>query len=58
MGKGLSTPGKAHRAKERFYNIYEAPSRSDAEKRYREWDASLDPEIRSTFGPLLTAFHD
>ena len=58
MGKGLSTPGKAHRAKERFYNIYEAPSRSDAEKRYREWDASLDPEIRSTFGPLLTAFHN
>ncbi len=49
---------KAHQAKEGFFDIYEAPSRSDAEKRYREWDASLDPEIRTTFGPLLTAFQN
>ena len=45
-------------AKERFYDIYEAPSRSEAEKRYREWDEGLDPEVRTTFGPLLTAFQN
>ena len=45
-----------HQAKERFYEIYEAPSRSEATRRYKEWDESLDPEIRPTFGTLLTAF--
>ena len=50
--------GKAHKAKERFYDVYEAPSRAEASRLYKEWDAGLDPEIRSTFGPLLTAFRN
>ncbi len=54
-GKDFPVLVKGHQAKERFYDIYEALSRSDAEKRYKEWDAGLDPEIRPTFGPLLTA---
>ncbi len=49
---------KAHQAKERFYDIYEAPSRSEADRRYKEWDTGLDPEIRSIFAPLLTAFRN
>lgn len=49
---------KAHVAKERFYDIYESPSRSEAARRYREWDEGLDPEIRSAFGSILTAFQN
>lgn len=49
---------KAHQAKEGFYDIYEAPSRSDASRRYKEWDSGLDPEIRPIFGALLTAFQN
>jgi len=48
----------AHQAKERFYDIYEAPSRSEAARQYREWDSSLSPEIRPTFLPLLAAFQN
>nr|WP_276327401.1 ISL3 family transposase [Leptospirillum ferriphilum] len=57
-GRDFPLLSKAHRAKERFYDLYEASSRSDAAKRYKEWDASLDNEIRPTFGPLLTAFQN
>ena len=49
---------KAHKAKERFYDVYEAPSRAEAARLYKEWDAGLDPEVRSTFAPLLTAFRN
>ena len=49
---------KAHQSKERFYDIYESPSRSEAAKRYKEWDENLDQEVRHTFGPLLTAFQN
>ena len=49
---------KAHQAKERFTDIYESSSRSEAVRRYKDWDADLDPEIRTTFGPLLTAFQN
>ena len=55
-GKDFPVLVKAHQAKERFYDIYEAPSRAEASRRYKEWDAGLDPEIRTTFAPLLTAF--
>ena len=57
-GKDFQILVKAHQAKEQFYDIYEAPSRSEAARRYKEWDASLDPEIRTTFGALLTAFQN
>ena len=57
-GKDFPVLVKAHQAKERFYDIYEAPSRMEAFRRYKEWDAGLDPEIRPTFDPLLTAFHN
>ncbi len=57
-GKDFPALVKAHQAKERFYDIYEAPSRSEGSRRYKEWDASLDPEIRTTFGALLTAFQN
>lgn len=57
-GRDFPVLARAHQAKERFYDLYSASSRSDAEKRYTEWDASLDPEIRPTFGPLLTAFQN
>ena len=49
---------KAHQAKEGFFDIYESSSRSEAVRRYKDWDADLDPEIRTTFGPLLTAFQN
>jgi transposase len=49
---------RAHLATERFNDIYEASSRSEATKRYKEWVDNLDPEIRSSFGPLLTAFQN
>ncbi|MHB8371046.1 MAG: ISL3 family transposase [Leptospirales bacterium] len=49
---------KAHAAKERFHDIYEAPSRSEAARRYREWDEGLDPEVRTTFDTLLTVFQN
>ncbi len=55
-GKNFPILAKAHQAKERFYDIYESPSRSEATRRYKVWDEGLDPEIRTTFGPLLTAF--
>ena len=55
-GKDFPVLLKAHLAKERFYDVYEASSRAEASRLYKEWDAGLDPEIRSTFGPLLTAF--
>ena len=57
-GKDFPVLVKVHQAKERFYDIYEAPSRIEAFRRYKEWDAGLDPEIRPTFDPLLTAFHN
>ena len=40
---------KAHQAKERFYDIYEAPSRPEAERRYKERDSGL---IRRSGPPL------
>ena len=49
---------KAHQVKERFYDIYESPSRSEAGQRYKEWEADLDPELRDPFGSLLTAFQN
>ena len=54
-GKDIPILARAHRAKERFCDLYEASSRSDAAIRYNEWDVSLDREIRPTFGTLLTA---
>lgn len=54
-GRDFPILARAHLAKERFYDIYDASSRSEAVRRYKEWDAGLDPEIRPTFGPLLTA---
>ncbi|MHB8543337.1 MAG: ISL3 family transposase [Leptospirales bacterium] len=49
---------KAHQAKERFFDIYEAPSLSEASRRYKEWDDSLSLDIRPLFGSLLTAFQN
>ena len=57
-GKDFPILLKAHQAKERFYDIYEAPSLSEASRRYKEWDASLTAEIRPIFGVLLTAFQN
>ncbi len=57
-GKNFPVLAKAHHAKERFYEIYDAPSRSEATRRYKEWDENLDPEIRTSFGALLTAFQN
>ncbi len=57
-GRDFPILARAHQAKERFFDLYESPSRSEAAKRYKEWDESLDHEIRPTFGPLLTAFHN
>lgn len=39
-----------------IYDIYEAPSPTEASRQYKEWDVALDQELRSTFGPLLTSF--
>jgi transposase len=57
-GREFPILARAHQAKERFYDLYEAPSRLEAVRRYKEWNAGLDPEIRPTFGPLLTAFQN
>lgn len=57
-GRDYPVLAKTHLAKERFFDIYESPSRSEAARRYREWDEGLDPEIRPIFGPLLTALRN
>ncbi len=49
---------RAHLAKERFYDIYESPSRFEAAKKYREWDEGLDSVIRPSFASLLRAFRN
>lgn len=57
-GKDFPILTKAHHAKERFFDIYEAPSLSEASRRYKEWDDSLSPDIRPLFGSLLTTFQN
>lgn len=52
--------GAAHRAKEAFFDIYEAPNRQDAERRFAEWEASLSDNalIKRYFGRLARTVHN
>lgn len=47
--------GQAYRAKESFFDIYNAADRYEAESRYVEWLATLPPNLESAFLPLTTA---
>lgn len=45
----------AYDAKEAFYELYAASTRSEAEAAYETWQASLTPEQRAAFKDVLTA---
>jgi transposase len=45
----------AHRAKEEFAAIYQAPSRSAAERLFDRWDAGLHADVQPYFRDLLHA---
>jgi len=52
---------QAYQAKERFYGIWDARDRTDAEAVCTAWRAALPPELQRAFQPLLTAmgnWHD
>lgn len=47
--------GEAYRAKEGFFEFYEAMSIPEAKYLYSEWQNNLSPSIQSAFKPLTTA---
>lgn len=47
--------GSAYKAKEEFFQVYDATDRQEAEERYVEWLSKLPPSIEWAFQPLLTA---
>jgi transposase len=50
--------GMAYEAKERFYDIYQQPSREAAELAAERWAASLSPEIEKDFRDLRVALYN
>jgi transposase len=50
--------GKAYRAKEEFFRMYDAMSIPEAQTLYAQWKNSLSPAIREAFSPLTTAMNN
>lgn len=48
----------AYAAKEAFYNVYDQPDRAAAHEACEAWAASLTPDMRVAFGPLLSALRN
>jgi len=47
--------GAAYDLKEQFYGIWEASSRSEAERRYDHWRGHIPESLRVSFQPIVTA---
>lgn len=47
-----------HKAKDGFGVIYDYKDRTDAEKAYADWVASIDPQVRVEFEPMIRAIEE
>ena len=56
--KNYPALGSAYRAKEEFFDIYEAMSTHEAHTLFRDWESSLAPEIKDAFYPLTRAVNN
>lgn len=50
--------GMAHRLKEEFYGIWDAPDHYEALQAYKDWTRSIPTELEPHFQPILTAFNN
>jgi transposase len=50
--------GAAYRAKEDFFDIYNAETAKKAQAMFTEWESTLAPEIKDAFYPLVRAFNN
>ena len=50
--------GAAYRAKEDFFDIYNAKTAHEAQSLFRKWEANLVPEIKESFYPLIKAVNN
>ena len=48
--------GEAYRLKEEFFNIYQAPSKQQAQIRYEQWLKSIPVELRGHYELIITAW--
>ena len=48
--------GEAYRLKEEFFNIYQAPSKQQAQMLYEQWLKSIPAELRGHYEPIITAW--
>jgi transposase len=48
--------GEAYRLKEEFFNIYQAPSKQQAQILYEQWLKSIPAELRGHYEPIITAW--
>ena len=48
--------GEAYRLKEEFFNIYQAPSKLEAQILYEQWLKSIPAELRGHYEPIITAW--
>lgn len=56
--KNYPALGAAYRAKEQFFDIYNALAVHEAQTLFRDWEAGLAPEIRDAFYPLIRAVNN
>lgn len=48
--------GEAYRLKEEFFNIYQAPSKLEAQMLYEQWLKSIPAELSGHYEPIITAW--
>ena len=48
--------GKAYRLKEKFFNIYQATSKLEAQMLYEKWLKSIPAELRGHYEPIISAW--
>jgi transposase len=56
--KNYPALGAAYRAKEDFFSIYDAMTVQEGITQFRDWEASLTPEIKDAFYPLTRAVNN
>ncbi|WP_207711464.1 ISL3 family transposase [Sulfobacillus harzensis] len=56
--KNYPTLGLAYRLKENFFDIYEAPTKEQAQARFMAWEQALAPTVQDAFLDLRKAWHN
>jgi transposase len=56
--KNFPALGAAYRAKEEFFDIYDALTIQEGELLFRSWEENLSPEIKNAFYPLTRAVNN